>query len=163
VAEWAGAQPSSPDFIDGFIDRVAKAKVGMGSLLQWVQYIHAAAFAAERGLRDYIALLENGDVTRDHIPDLFGYRFYGTIAETLFKRHQLLGKFSALSHEAIRSEFRKLDQGIIQLRGKDVAATSASLAKPPSGTSGPRVGDKTERVLLQYLFPQARPRVPIRR
>lgn len=163
LAQWAGAEPAAPSFIDGFLDRVHKAKSGLGGLLQWVQYIHTAQFAVERGLGEYVELLESDEVPRHQIPEILGYRFYGTIAEALFEKNSLLGKFSGLSHAAVRNEFRKLDQEIIALRGRDVAAIAAALAKPPSGTTGPRVADKTERVLLQYLFPQARPRLPIRK
>lgn len=163
LAQWAGAEASAPNFIDGFLDRVQKANGGIGGLLQWVQYIYAAQFAAERGLGEYVELLESEEVPRHQVPEVFGYRFYGTISEALFEKHKLLGKFSGLSHSAIRNEFRKLDQEIIALRGRDVAAIAAALAKPPTGTTGPRVADKTERVLLQYLFPQARPRLPIRK
>jgi hypothetical protein len=163
LAQWAGADPSAPTFIDGFLDRMRTAKASVGSLLQWVQYIHAAEFAVERGLKEYVDLLESDAVPRNQIPEVYGYRFYGTIAEALFGKYRLLEKFSSLSHDAVRSEFRKLDREIIQLRGRDVAAMAASHATPPAGSSGPRVSDKSERVLLQYLYPQARPRLPIRK
>jgi len=163
LAQWAGTEPSAPTFIDGFLDRIQKAKGGVGGLLQWVQYIHAAEFAVERGLKEYVDLLESEGVPRQQVPEVYGYRFYGTIAEALFEKHKLLEKFSSLSHDAVRNEFRKLDHDIIELRGHDVAAMAASLARPPAGSTGPRVVDKTEKVLLQYLYPQARPRLPIRK
>lgn len=163
LTQWAGAEPSAPNFIDGFLDRIQRAKAGIGGLLQWVQYIHASQFTVERGLKEYVDLLESEEAPRKQIPEVYGYRFYGTIAEALFAKHNLLGEFSSLSHDAVRNEFRKLDHDIIQLRGQDVAAMAASLAKPPAGSTGPRVADKTEKVLLQYLYPQARPRLPIRK
>ncbi len=163
LADWAGAEPSQETFIEGFLDRIQRAKAGLSGLLQWVQYVHAAEFAVERGLNEYVHLLESEEVSPKQIPEVYGYRFYGTMAEALFEKHKVLRKFSGLSHEAVRNEFRKLDREIIELRGRDVAAMAASLAKPPTGTSGARVADKTERVLLQYLFPQARPRMPIRK
>jgi hypothetical protein len=163
LEQWAGCAVSAPGFIDGFLRRLQAARSGIDGLLLWVHYIHAAEFARSRGVEAYVDLLEEGEVDRKVVPDLFGYRFYGTIVEALFKKYPLLGKFSALSHEAIRSEFRNLDEQSIRLRGQEVAATAADLASPPLGTTGPRVSDKTERILLRHLFPQARPRVPIRK
>lgn len=163
IEEWAGVKASSPSFLDGFLSRLEKAKAGIDGLLIWSQYVHASDFAKERGLGEYVDLLEKNIVPRDHIPDLYGYRIYGTISESLFEKHRTLGRFSALSHEAIRREFVKLDREIIKLRGKDVASTAAELANPPAGNSGARVAEKTGQVLLQYLFPQARPRMPIRK
>lgn len=163
LAKWSGCEASHPNFIEGFLKRLEAARSGVGGLLQWVHYIHAAEFARSRGLHAYVDLLEGGEVDRKAIPDLFGYRFYGTIAEALFAKYPVLGRFSALSHEAIRSEFRKLDEQSIKLRGQEVAAIAAEIASPPMGTTGPRVSDKTERILLRHLFPQARPRVPIRK
>lgn len=163
LAEWAGCEASDPDFLESFLKRLDAARSHVTELLPWVHYVHAAEFARSRGLEPYVDLLEKGEVDRYAVPDLFGYRFYGTIAETLFTRYPVLGKFSALSHEAIRSEFRKLDEQSIKLRGQEVAAIAAETARPPMGTTGPRVSDKTERILLRHLFPQARPRVPIRK
>jgi very-short-patch-repair endonuclease len=163
MESWAGNSLSSPEFIGGFKTRAIAAKLSISNLLEWVKYNQASSFAKERGLLDYVKLLEADDIPRSHVPELYGYRFYGSIAEDLFNKHRVLGKFSALSHEAIRDEFRKLDKEIINLRGRDVAASASSIAKPAWGSTGPRVGDKTERVLLNYLFPQARPRMPIRK
>jgi hypothetical protein len=159
---WAGHAPSHSAFVDGLQERLARARSGLPGLLDWVHYIHASRFAVERGLKDFVALLEQESVDRKDIASLFGYRFFGTIAEALFQKHRLLGRFSALSHETICTEFRKLDAEIIRLRGRDVAAIAARLAAPPTGTSGARVADKSERSLLEYLIPQTRPRMPIR-
>jgi very-short-patch-repair endonuclease len=162
LAAWVGCEASDPLYVDRLQARMEKARSGMVGLLDWVHYVHASRFAVERGLQDFVSLLEKEKVDRAQIPAVFGYRFFGTIAEALFDEHRRLGHFSALSHEAIRNEFRKLDHDIIQLRGKDVAAIASKLAAPPAGTSGARVADKSERLLLEYLIPQTRPRMPIR-
>ena len=159
---WAGAKPSDAGFVDGILKRMQSAREGLSGLVPWTQYIQAAHAGRDRGLRAFVDLLESEAIARDVLAAVFGYRLYGTIAEELFKKHRVLGRFSARSHEAIRDEFRKLDREIIELRGKDVAAMAARVAKPPIGTSGGKVAEKTQLNLLEYLFPQTKPRLPIR-
>lgn len=162
LVAWAGAEPSHSSFVDGFLTRMRKVKASIAGLLHWVQYLQAARFARERGLGDFVDLLETDAMSRGQLPPSFGYRFYGSIAEGLFAKKPALGRFSRLSHETVRKEFARLDREIISLRGRELASASAKLAKPPAGRSGARVAEKTERALLDYLMPQARPRVAIR-
>ena len=162
LTQWAGVSASDPAFADRVGARLQAAKSGLSGLVPWAQYVQAAQFARERGLAEFVDLLESEAMLRGQVPAAFGYRFFGTIAEELFAKHKILGRFSARSHEAIRNEFKSLDSQIISLRGKDVAATAARLARPPAGTSGGRVAEKSELGLLEYLFPQNKPRLPIR-
>lgn len=162
LVDWAGAEPSHPSFAVGFLTRMHKVKAGIAGLLHWVQYLQASRFARERGVGDFVDLLETDAMAREQVPPSFGYRFYGSIAEGIFSKQPALGRFSGLSHEAVRQEFARLDREIISLRGREVASAAYKLAKPPAGRSGARVVEKTERALLDYLMPQARPRVPIR-
>ena len=52
---------------------------------------------------------------------------------------------------------------IIALRGKSIAYECAMQASPPPGRNGARVDDRTEMSLLNYLMPQQRPRMPVRK
>src|SRR5258707_942862 len=91
-------------FTEGFLKRMHEVKAGIGGLLHWVQYLQAARFARERGLGDFVDLLESSTIFRGHVPPSFGYRFYGSIAEQLFGKMPELGRFSGLSHETVRKE-----------------------------------------------------------
>ena len=163
LVAWARAEPSHQIFTEGFLKRMHEVKAGIGGLLHWVQYLQAARFARERGLGDFVDLLESNTILREHVPPSFGYRFYGSIAEQLFGKMPELGRFSRLSHETVRKEFARLDREIISLRGKEVASIGARRASPPAGRSGARVGEKSEQALLDYLIPQSKPRMPIRK
>jgi len=73
-----------------------------------------------------------------------------------------LRQFSGLRHASVRQEFAHTDKEIIKLRGQQVAQDCCAHSKPPAGSVGVRVEDKTEMELLRQLMPQQRPRVAVR-
>ncbi len=163
LERWAGTITADASFLDGLIRRNKHAAASTDELLPWVQYLQQSERARERGLGDFISLLESGSVESDHLPNLFGYRFYSSIASHVFRDCLPLRQFSGEIHKVIREEFASLDREIIKLRGRECAHRAAQNWVSPQGTNGVRLDDKTELSLLQYLFPQARPRMAIRK
>lgn len=163
VKLWVGKEFSDVEFAPALVARTKQAAASMDKLLSWVQYMQATARARERELADFVSLLESGKVGPNHLPDSFGYRFYGSITSRLFRAYPALGQFAGTTHETIRAEFASLDRDIIKLRGQECAHKAAQKGAPPLGTSGARVDDKTELSLLTYLMPQIRPRMSIRK
>ena len=163
LERWAGAKPVETSFLAGLIRRNTQAMGSTEELLSWVQYLQQAERARERGLGDFISLLESGSIGADHLPNLFGYRFYGSIASRVFRDCQPLRQFSGAIHKIIREEFASLDREIIKLRGQECAHKADQKCVPPKGTNGVRLDDKTELSLLTFLFPQTRPKVSIRK
>jgi len=161
LERWAGAKPVEASFLAGLIRRNTQATASTDELLSWVQYLQQTERARERGLGDFISLLESGSISSDHLPNLFGYRFYGSIASHVFRDCQQLRQFSGAIHKIIREEFASLDREIIKLRGQECAHKAEQKCVPPQGTNGVRLDDKTELSLLTYLFPQTRPKVSI--
>ena len=163
LAGWAGAKPGDANFPSGLVTRNKQATASMNKLLSWVQYLQQAARARERGLGDFISLLESCGIGPDHLPNAFGYRFYGSITLHVFRDCRPLRQFAGAIHETIREEFARLDRDIIKLRGQECANKAEQKGVPPQGASGARLDDKTELSLLNYLLPQARPRMSIRK
>lgn len=163
LGSWAGAKPGEANFPSGLVTRNNQAIVSMNKLLSWVQYLQQAAKARKRGLGDFISLLESGDISSEHLPNAFGYRFYGSITSHVFQDCRPLRQFAGAIHETIREEFASLDRDIIKLRGQECANQAAQKGVPPQGASGARLDDKTEMSLLNYLLPQTRPRMSIRK
>lgn len=155
LAAWAGATPGDANFPSGLVTRNMHATASMNKLLSWVQYLDYAARARERGLGDFISLLESCGIGPDHLPNAFGYRFYGSITSHVFRDCRPLRQFSGAIHETIREEFAHLDRDIIKLRGRECANMAEQKGVPPQGMSGARLDDKTELSLLNYLLPQA--------
>ena len=163
LADWAGAKPGDANFPSGLVTRNRQAIANMNKLLSWVQYLQQAARARERGLGDFISLLESSGIGPDYLPNAFGYRFYGSITSHVFRDCRPLRQFAGAIHETIREEFARLDRDIIKLRGQECANTAEQKGVPPQGTNGVRLDDRTELSLLNYLLPQTRPRMSIRK
>ncbi len=163
LACWVGKELSDADFPPTLVARTENAIKNINALLSWVQYLQQSARAHSRGLGDLISVMESGKVSPDHLPNTFGYRFYSSIAARLFRSYPTLEQFAGTTHETIRAEFAILDHDIIKLRGLECAHKTAQKCFPPQGTGGTRVDDKTELSLLNYLLPQIRPRMSIRK
>ncbi|MEQ1883159.1 MAG: AAA domain-containing protein, partial [Burkholderiales bacterium] len=143
--------------------RCAGALRDLAGLMPWVQYNQLRESTTARGLESYVLKMESGGVPANALSAVFGYRFYATIAQAVFKALPALAQFSGMRHSAVRVEFAALDREIIKLRGQQVAASSRAKARPPLGTTGVRVDDRTEMVLLNFLIAQTRPRMPLRK
>ncbi len=142
--------------------RARLALDNMDGLLSWAQYNRARDEIIELGLRSFAEKLESGDINSDTFEDAFLYRFYASIAISLFGSRYELGRFSGISHAQVREEFSRLDKEVILLRGRACAASIARQASPLSGVAGVRVEERTEMALLNHLMALQRPRTPIR-
>ncbi len=132
-------------------------------LLPWSMYITQSDDGFDMGLSDFIKILESGKVLPDLISHAYRYCVYATIIRSSFKSIPALGRFNGLRHTQIRDEFQRLDKEIISLRGKSIAHENSKRLRLIPGRSGARVDEKTEMVLLNYLIPQQRPRMPVRK
>lgn len=146
-------------FVTTLNDGVSDAE----SLLPWSLYIGTRKEAGEIGLGDFVGLLESRDIKAEELADAYSYSIYSTLVKDIFKKSPLLGRFTGTRHDQVRDDFKSLDKEIISLRGRAVAASSHKNANPPYGQNGSRVDEKTEMVLLNYLMPQQRPRMPVRK
>ena len=112
---------------------------------------------------EFVNLAEAKQVPPLELPDVYAYCTYATVVREAFRGFPQLGRFTGLKHNQIREDFGRLDREIIELRGQAIAANCRANANPPPGHNGPRVDDKSEMVLLNLLFPQQRPRIPVRK
>ena len=150
-------------FSEALITYLEQAKDSSDDLVSWSMYVSRRKEAQEFGLKTFVNLLEDKQVKPIELPDSYGYCVHSTIIREAFKNIPELGRFSGLKHNQIRDEFKRLDREIISLRGRAIGFESARKASPPYGQNGARVDDKTEMVLLKYLLPQQRPRMPVRK
>ena len=151
------------EFAKALRDRASLAASRVSELLPWAQYAVARSRALELGLNRFVDALERYGLPPDQIGNAFAYRFYASIAKTIFQSSETFSQFSSDRHNAIRQEFAALDKKVIQLRGQHIANSCIGRAVTVPGTNSARVNEKTEMRLLQHLFPQQQPRVPVRR
>ena len=162
---WTGA-PADEDlelFVSALHGAVQKAVQDQDLLIPWSLYITRRKEASELTLNEFVDLLEKKRIKPDELTDAYAYCTYSTITREAFRNIPELGRFTGLKHNQIRDEFKRLDREIISLRGKAIAYECSRKASPPPGRSGARVDDRTEMVLLNYLMPQQRPRMPVRK
>jgi transcription elongation GreA/GreB family factor/very-short-patch-repair endonuclease len=162
---WIGA-PVDEDlglFVQALQGAVQKAAQGQDLLIPWSLYLTRRKEACDLTLIEFVKLLEQKGIRPDELHDAYAYCIYSTIIREAFRNIPRLGRFTGLKHNQIRDEFKRLDKEIIGLRGKVIAYKCARNASPPPGRNGARVDDRTEMVLLNYLMPQQRPRMPVRK
>ncbi len=162
---WTGA-PADEDlelFASALHDVVKKTVEDKDLLIPWSLYLTRRKEANELTLSEFVDLLENKRIQPDELSDAYAYCTYSTITREAFRNIPQLGRFTGLKHNQIREEFKRLDKEIIALRGKSIGYECARKASPPPGRNGARVDDRTEMVLLNYLMPQQRPRMPVRK
>jgi transcription elongation GreA/GreB family factor len=162
---WTGAAADEDLelFVGALHGAVQKAVQDKDLLIPWSLYLTRRKEATELTLTEFVDLLEKKRIKPDELVDAYAYCTYSTITREAFRNIPELGRFTGLKHNQIRDEFKRLDKEIIALRGKAIAYECSRKASPPPGRSGARVDDRTEMVLLNYLMPQQRPRMPVRK
>lgn len=143
--------------------RASVAIDNLDGLLPWAQYNASRGIVHKLGIKPFSDKLEKGEIQAKVLADAFLYRFYASIAQSLFRANPELGRFSTSSHEQTRHQYVTIDKEVIALRGKACASTAAKAAKPPSGYPSSKVEEKTEMELIRHLSTLQRPRTPIRR
>jgi very-short-patch-repair endonuclease len=158
-----GAKDGVVTFADFLRHKVRAAINSIEILIPWSLYVGRRKEAVELGLMEFVDLLEKRRVPSAAIGQFYAYSTYATIIRSAFRAIPQLGKFSGLKHSQIRDEFGRLDREVIQMRGKAIASQCSRGASLPGGRNGARVDEKTEMVLLNYLLPQQRPRMAVRK
>ncbi len=165
IDTWTGS-PADEDlelFVSALHGVVQKATQDQDLLIPWALYLTLRKEAGELTLTEFVELLEKKRIKPDELNDAYAYCTYSTITREAFRNIPELGRFTGLKHNQIRDEFKRLDREIISLRGKAIAYECSRKASLPTGRNGARVDDRTEMVLLNYLMPQQRPRMPVRK
>lgn len=135
----------------------------MNALLPWSQYLGSKTKVVSIGLDAFVDKLEDGKVESKRLLNGFLYRFFYSIAQSIFQARPELTQFSTVRHNQLRNEFSKLDREVISLRGKECAYQISNKKQLVQGGRGNgSVEQYTECELLNRLIPQTKPRVPIR-
>jgi len=160
---WAREPITGERFVQSLVARTISALTSRERLLPWAQYLQATARTRERGLGDFVKLLEAKGMKPEQLVDAFGYRFFGSIAHAIFSTHSQLSRFAGATHEQARREYATIDREIIRLRGAECANKAASLSTPPTGKRSAIVGEKSEMELINHMVSHPRARVTLRR
>jgi transcription elongation GreA/GreB family factor/very-short-patch-repair endonuclease len=165
LAAWSGQQLTENlvAFARSLQARLVTAASQPQALVAWSQYVLRRREALSENLGDFVSLVESSKLRPVELSEAYGYATFSAIIKGIFRQYPELARFSGLKQNQIRAEFCALDREIIANRGSAIAVEAVRNSDPPSGSSGARVEDKTEMMLLNHLIPQQRPRVPVRR
>ena len=159
----AKTEDDSIQFANKLNNKIKAALKDVEMLVPWSLYVMRRKEANEFGLTSFAVQMENEEILPDQLADHYAYTTYATIVREVFRLMPQLGQFSGLKHNQIKEEFKRLDKEVIRLRGKAIGAQCHQGVHLKAGRNGARVDDKTEMVLLNYLLPQQRPRMPVRK
>ncbi len=151
------------EFTESFVQKLEESIADKDLLIPWSLYNARRAEAIDLQLKDFVRLLEDEATPPGDIGNSYGYCCFSSIIREVFKNNPQLSRFSGLKHNQIRDEFQRIDKEIIALKGKVIGQECSRQSNPPYGFNGAKVNDKTEMVLLNYLLPQQRPRMPVRK
>ena len=145
---------------------IKKLNVGVkesDKLPAWSLYIGTRKEITNSGLGDFLKLLEDQQIKSDELSDAYAYSVYSTLVKNIFTKVPRLNRFSGVRHSQVKEDFKELDKQIISLRGNAIGYASNRNANPEIGNGRGRVSELTEMSLLNYLIPQQRPRMPLRK
>lgn len=162
IEQWARVPVSNSSFASSWAKQVQACRAAIQQLPEWARYVSLRREASEAGLGDIVSALEGGQLSADRGGLAVHYRVFASLAQELYRRHPELRRYGAAQLDTLRSEFARLDREIISVRGQALAKEISSRAKPPGGTTGARVDEKTDMALIEHLLPQVRPRVAVR-
>lgn len=162
---WVGADKNGDllEFAEGVRDQIHDAIKDIEFLIPWSVYVARRKEASEFGLDEFVSLVEGRRIPPRELPHAYAYCAHGIIVRQALRGTPQLSRFSGLKHNQVRDEFIRLDRETIRLRGKIIASECRREARPPTGQNGTRVDEKTQMTLLNYLLPQQRPRVTVRK
>lgn len=166
LGQWAQEEaPVGRAFAEAVLARAERARASLAQLQPWGQYLRQREEARKEQLLPFVELMERGALHPTQLADAFGHRFYASIANMLFESNPVLRVFGGSQHSKVREEYAELDRKLIRMRGQQIAADTIAAAQSrlPAGVNGIKVDDKTEMALLQYLMPQTRPRMAVRK
>ncbi|MBP5987991.1 MAG: DUF4011 domain-containing protein [Azonexus sp.] len=153
---------SHSEYAKNLFEKTKTAANSLEALQDWSQYVLQRKEALGEGLSAFVSLLESGELPSSALPDAFAYRFYASIAESLFRAFPQLSRFNGVRHSTVRAEFAELDRQIIKLRGQQISLSCVAQAHPPAGHAAAKVGEKTEMALIEHLITLTLPRTPVR-
>lgn len=135
------------------IERCRQLHSQLSLLSRWSDWCRSIEQARLLKIDPFITAAEGGKIDFDRLKDSFELSFYKQLAQSLTDEHPVLRGFTRMDIEEARSRFNELDEEVIRLERKAVAARAAQ-AEIPYGVSSGRVKDLTERALIEHEIPK---------
>lgn len=141
--------------------RLDEALAQPEQLSAWTGYLAARQDCADAGLQGILIAFEGRPLLARHLTAAVERVFWRSLAREALAEHPTVGRFRGVQIEKARERFRKLDEQIIELQRKTLAA---ELCRRPiqAGYRGDSRKQDTGRVLIEREIEKQRRHIPIR-
>ncbi len=104
------------------LDLLTKARERVGELADWVDWRFLPERFGHLGLKSFWDQLQQHDVARERVVDLFLNSFWSGWLDAMFQHDSVLSQYRRNEHERVVKEFRELDRQILQQGAARIAA-----------------------------------------
>jgi very-short-patch-repair endonuclease len=153
--------PFADTTLTSLADRLDRALVAPDQLGVWITWISTCKDCADSGLGGILDTFRGLPLDGLQLSAALDRVFYRTLTRAALAEHPALGRFRGLHLEKARERFRRLDQEVIQLQRKALAADLCRRPIDP-GYRGDYRKDDTGLVLVHHEMGKRKRHIPIR-
>lgn len=135
------------------IDRCRELLGKLPLLPKWTDWCRTVDQARQLKIHQFVEAAELGQIEFDRLKDAFELTFFTQLAESMTNEHPVLRGFTRIDIEEARYRFKELDEEVIQLERRAVAAKAAE-KEVPYGVGSGRVKDLTQLALIEHEIPK---------
>ncbi len=158
LAAWTA---HSGETISALINRNNEALQHEGWLTDWLHYLRIKNQLLPDGLADFIRHIEENAVDAAQVANITNAVVFQQLASEILQKTPELAQFYGPEQDVLRQRFQVTDVKVRDMKRQEVA-THASKRRVPYGHSGGRVGDYTDRALLQHEIAKQRQHIALR-
>jgi very-short-patch-repair endonuclease len=151
----------SGDDISRLILRNRKALDNRKWLYTWLDYQKASSRLRSDGLESMVKALEDGIFPPQKLPVVLQCVIFNRLATEILADQPELRDFSGMEQQAIRERFQEYDKRLMKLQREMIAHKTSNVEIPPGKSTG-KVGEFTERGLIEHNLTLKKPRIAIR-
>jgi very-short-patch-repair endonuclease/archaellum component FlaC len=130
-------------------------------LQSWLDYIRAREQIENMGLGSLATAVEQSEIVISQIDEAHQAGVYDLLSREILTENPVISTFSGNSHETTQKKFVEYDEKLMKLQCEQIA-WKADKNKVPTGVNAARVGDKTEKSLLEWECNKQKRHIPIR-
>jgi very-short-patch-repair endonuclease len=143
------------------VERINRALDAPDQLAVWTNWLVARQDCVDNGLSSLIEAFADQHLDAVRLSAALDRVFWRTLARAAFGEYPVLGKFNGLQLEKARERFRRLDEEIIELQRKELAADLCRRGIDP-GYKGITVKEHTGLELVHHEHHKQKRHIPIR-
>ena len=151
------------DMAPGALARAAEAAIvaGEDGMNAWIGYRRDLGEADISGFGALVAAFQEKSLPLDDLPRAYDRALLRSLIQAAMTETPALSEHRGAEADRLRRRYQDIDREILQLQARSIAARLAQ-AVAPAGVAVGRVGDKTERALIEHYAGQKRPRIALR-